>query len=313
MGSFAESLELKLPWLHGPNRPLYNFDGLIIMTVLYIVVISVLSFFMRHRRATEKKLLKQEAELKKLQIEANTNESLKEKYETMQKDYQAAKKDYKPFNINFITIPHNFIMCLYSLYAFVGALFVMIENNKTAPLSTLICDKEEKQQRGMEYWFYTFYLSKFVEYLDTIFLIIKAKGIMPPENSQYFLHIYHHAVTAAIVWSCMHYHFSTSWTGPVTNAFVHILMYGYYFLAECNLIDRRLGGKFITPIQLIQFVFCIVLAVIETIWNFISNGGCGTNINVVIFMFTNYAIFLSFFVKVYLDKKTERTSTQRRR
>jgi len=78
-----------------------------------------------------------------------TNEALKEKYETLQKEYQAAKKNYKPFNINFITIPHNFIMCIYSLYAFVGVLFVMIENNKTAPISTLVCDKEEKQQRGM--------------------------------------------------------------------------------------------------------------------------------------------------------------------
>jgi len=312
MGYFSENLELNFPWLHGKNRPLYGMDGLILMTVVYLVVISVLSFIMRGRRATEKKLLKQDSDLKKLQNEANSNESLKEKYETMNKEYQDAKKAYKPFNINFITIPHNLVMCIYSLYAFVGVAFVMLENNKTAPISTLVCDPQEKQQRGMEYWWYTFYLSKFVEYLDTIFLIIKAKGVMPPENSQYFLHIYHHAVTAAIVWSCMHYNFSTSWTGPLTNAFVHILMYGYYFLAECNLIDRRLGGKFITPIQLIQFVFCIVLVIIETVWNYLSNGGCGTNINVVIFMFTNYLIFLVFFVKVYLDKKSERSSTQRR-
>jgi len=301
-------LELKLPWLHGPNRPLYHMDGLIIMTVIYLVVVSILSFFMRHRRATEKKLLKQEGELKKLQNEASSNEALKEKYEIMQKEYQAAKKEYKPFNINFITIPHNFVMCFYSLYAFVGVLGVMLDNGKTAPISTLLCDPEEKQQRGMEYWYYTFYLSKFVEYLDTIFLVIKAKGMMPPENSQYFLHIYHHAVTAAIVWCCMHFHFSTSWTGPLTNAFVHILMYGYYFLAECNLIDRRLGGKFITPIQLIQFVFCIAVVVIETVWNFTTNGGCKSNTNVIIFLFANYMIFFVFFVKVYLDKKSERTS-----
>jgi len=262
---------------------------------------------MRNRRATENKLNKQAAELSKLKIESATNETLKEKYEALNKEYTEAKAQYKPFNINFITMPHNIIMCLYSLYAFVGTLVTMFENCKTAPLSTLICDPNKEQQRDMDYWFYTFYLSKYVEYIDTVFLIVKAKGIMPPANSQYFLHIYHHAITAAIVWACMHYHFSTSWTGPLTNAFVHILMYGYYFLAEANLIDRRLGGKFITPIQLVQFIFCLVLAVVETLWNLATHGGCGTDYSVIVFMLVNYGIFFGFFIKVYLDKKNERT------
>jgi hypothetical protein len=304
----AESLKLPISWLYGPNRPLYEFSGLASMTVFYIVLISVLSFLMRNRRATENKINRQAGELKKLEKEAASNETIKEKYEALKKEHDEAKAHYKPFNINFITLPHNLFMCIYSLYAFVGVLAVMIENNKTASsLTTLICDPNEEQQRDMDYWFYTFYLSKYVEYIDTVFLIIKAKGIMPPANSQYFLHIYHHAVTAAIVWACMHYNFSTSWTGPLTNAFVHILMYGYYFLAEANLIDRRLGGKFITPIQLIQFVFCLVLAIIETVWNLVTNGGCNSDYSVIIFMFVNYGIFFIFFVKVYLDKKNERT------
>jgi len=207
-------------------------------------------------------------------------------------------------------MPHNFIMCIYSLYAFVVTLGVMMENNKTAPLQTLVCDPNKLQEKGMDYWFYTFYLSKYVEYLDSVFLIVKAKGLMPPANSQYFLHIYHHAVTAAIVWSCMHFHFSTSWTGPLTNSFVHILMYGYYFLTEANLIDRRLGGKFITPIQLIQFIFCLVLAIVETTMDLSTNGGCKTDYSVISFMLINYVIFFVFFVKVYLDKKTERTRSE---
>jgi len=302
----AESLKLSTPWLHGDKRPLYDFNGLAIMTTFYLVLISVLSFLMRHRRATENKLAKQAIELKKLQKESQTNANLKEKYEALTKEYNAAAANYKPFNINFITMPHNIIMCLYSLYAFVGVVAQMIENNKTTSLSTLFCDPNKEQQRGMDYWIYTFYLSKFVEYIDTVFLIIKAKGIMPPANSQYFLHIYHHAVTAAIVWSCMHFQFSTTWTGPLTNSFVHVLMYGYYFLAEANLIDRRLGGKFITPVQLIQFIFCVVCAGIEAVWNSSTNGSCKSDYRVIIFMFVNYAIFFTFFVKVYVDKKNER-------
>jgi len=160
----------------------------------------------------------------------------------------------------------------------------------------------------MEYWFYTFYLSKFVEYIDTIFLVIKAKGIMPPANSQYFLHIYHHAVTAGIVWCCLNFNFTVAWTGPFTNSFVHILMYGYYGLTEANMIDRRLGGKIITPIQLIQFAFCLILAAIELVMNVTSGGGCGSNNYVILFMLFNYMIFFSFFVRVYTDKKKERSA-----
>jgi len=157
----------------------------------------------------------------------------------------------------------------------------------------------------MDYWIYTFYLSKYVEYLDTVFLLLKAKPVIPPENSQYFLHIYHHAITAAIVWVTLHYKFSTSWTGPLTNAFVHTMMYGYYFLAEMDKIDRSLGGKFITPIQLIQFMFCLGAAIYETI-----QPNCDTHFGTVVFLFVNYMIFFLFFVKIWIDKRRERKQSR---
>jgi hypothetical protein len=304
----AERMQLPISFLYGDSKVLDSFPELMYMTIFYIATISILSYFMKDRRATENKILKLQMELKKLEKDAATNAAIKEKYEAKQKEYQNLKGSYKPFNINFITIPHNFIMCIYSLYAWIGVLCVMIENNKNAPIWTLWCDPNKLQKRGIDYWFYTFYLSKFVEYIDTIFLVIKAKGVMPPQNSQYFLHIYHHAVTACIVWLCLHYNFTVSWTGPFTNSFVHIFMYGYYGLMESNMIDRRIGGKFITPIQLIQFAFCLILAAIELVMNVTSGGGCGSNNYVILCMLFNYMVFFSFFVKVYTDKKRERTS-----
>jgi len=308
VSAIAEKLKLPISWLYGSKRILYNLSDLVWMTVAYILIISIGSYIMRNRREKENRIVKLKANMATLKKDAAENEVAKEKYDALGTELKELQKDYQPFNINFITIPHNLIMCIYSLYAFVGTLSVMIDNNNTAPRSTLVCDPQKLQQRGMDYWFYTFYLSKYVEYFDTIFLIIKDKGIMPPANSQYFLHIYHHAVTAAIVWACMHFQFSTSWTGPLTNSFVHILMYGYYFLTEANLIDRRLGGKFITPIQLIQFIFCLILALVETYMNLESNGGCKTHYGVMAFMLVNYFIFFVFFVKVFIDKKSERTT-----
>jgi len=211
---------------------------------------------------------------------------------------------YKPLNISSITIPHNLFMCIYSFYAWIGVFMVLFQNLKKENfnLSLLICDPNHKIMEGMSFWVYTFYLSKFVEYLDTVFLLLKAKPVMPPENSQYLLHIYHHAVTAAIVWASMHFHFSTAWTGPLTNAGVHTLMYGYYFLAEMDKIDRQLGGKFITPIQLVQFLFCLVMVIYEVIFP----ETCGSHVGTLIFLVFNYVIFFALFVKIWIDKKTER-------
>jgi len=210
----------------------------------------------------------------------------------------------KAFNISAITVTHNLVMCIYSIYAFIGVSLVLLKNLIKINFnpSYLVCDPHQDLLEDMEYWIYTFYISKYIEYLDTIFLVLKAKPVMPPENAQYFLHIYHHAVTSALVWLTIHYQMSVTWVGPLSNTFVHILMYGYYFLAELNKIDRSLGGKVITPIQLAQFLLCLFLMTYET---FIAQG-CNTHLGAMSFEIGNYIIFFLFFVKIYLDKKKER-------
>jgi len=317
MAFTGRSLEPDWEWAHRElgSLPLASFEALLAMTFLYIIITSIMSFCMRKRRAKEKEIIYQTGELKKLdeeikRLEAENGSSdvdqlkaKKDKRDDLSKTLNANRASYKPFNLNYVTIPHNLIMCLYSFYAFVGTSLVLFQNLKKSDFEfyKLFCDKTQSMKEGLDFWVYTFYLSKFFEYLDTIFLVLKAKPVMPPENSQYFLHIYHHAVTAAIVWTAMYFHLSTSWIGPVSNAFVHTLMYGYYFLAELNKIDRTLGGKFITPIQLIQFVFCMGCVLFESI-----QSDCGSHFWATGFLYANYLIFFVFFVKVWLDKKRER-------
>jgi hypothetical protein len=75
-------------------------------------------------------------------------------------------------------------------------------------------------------------------------------------------------------------------------------MYGYYALAELGLINTAWGGKFITPIQLVQFVMCIAGVAYETIFY----EKCGSSQAAVYWLNFTYLIFLIFFVKVYVDK-----------
>uniref|UniRef100_A0A6B2LD01 Elongation of fatty acids protein n=1 Tax=Arcella intermedia TaxID=1963864 RepID=A0A6B2LD01_9EUKA len=219
-------------------------------------------------------------------------------------------KGRKPFNVTPLTIPHNLVMCLFSIYCFVGMTRTFTFNYINHPSQNpfvVFCDPDNNLYQDMNYWYYLFYVSKFVEYLDTVFLILKGKQVMPPENSQYTLHVFHHAVTATMSWICLYYHIAIAWIGPILNTFVHIWMYGYYALAEMNKIDRRLGGKFITPIQIIQFVVCWVAMVVEVLVNLRVD--CGADLNVIGFELLNYAVFFVFFVKIYQDKKTLRDTS----
>lgn len=61
----------------------------------------------------------------------------------------------------------------------------------------------------------------------------------------------------SISWLAWRHGFSATWIGPVTNSFVHVLMYSYYCLTDMKVISNYWGGLFITPVQLIQFVLCL--------------------------------------------------------
>eukprot|EP01126_Amoeba_proteus_P034443 TRINITY_DN3432_c0_g1_i8.p1 TRINITY_DN3432_c0_g1~~TRINITY_DN3432_c0_g1_i8.p1 ORF type:complete len:167 (-),score=25.95 TRINITY_DN3432_c0_g1_i8:440-940(-) len=132
-------------------------------------------------------------------------------------------KGKKPFDVRIFLIPYNVIMCLYSGGLFIP-LFTILNKNwaKTGyDLSIPFCDPEHGLMEGLHFWIYTFYLSKYVEYVDSFVLVLKGKKLLPPENSQFFLHVFHHAVTASIVWVSLYTPFSVSWIGPLTNSFVH--------------------------------------------------------------------------------------------
>jgi len=218
---------------------------------------------------------------------------------------QLIKLRGKPFgDLRIFTGPHNFFMTVYSFYALVGTVSILFENWAKTGFNFRVpfCDPSLSLKPGMDWWLYSFYLSKFLEYIDSLFLVLKGKQIAPPDSSQMFLHVFHHSTTASIVWTTWLFPLSVFWIGPLTNAFVHTIMYGYYFLVEFNLINRNFGGKYITPIQLIQFVICMFGVTYETI----NYKECGSDIRVVAWVYGTYLIFFVLFVKVWLDKRNER-------
>jgi elongation of very long chain fatty acids protein 7 len=105
-------------------------------------------------------------------------------------------------------------------------------------------------------WWY--YFSKFTEFLDTIFFVLRKKN-----DHISTLHVIHHGIMPMSVW------FGVKFTpgGHSTffgflNTFVHIIMYSYYLIAALGPQYQKYlwWKKYLTTIQMVQFVLVMVHA-----------------------------------------------------
>uniref|UniRef100_A0A673GRB3 Elongation of very long chain fatty acids protein n=1 Tax=Sinocyclocheilus rhinocerous TaxID=307959 RepID=A0A673GRB3_9TELE len=99
-------------------------------------------------------------------------------------------------------------------------------------------------------WWY--YISKGVEFLDTVFFIMRKKF-----NQVSFLHVYHHSTMFILWWIGIKWvpGGQVAFFGATINSGIHVLMYGYYGLAAFGpKIQKYLWWKkYLTIIQMIQF------------------------------------------------------------
>eukprot|EP00123_Amoebidium_parasiticum_P019377 comp24818_c0_seq1/m.46890 comp24818_c0_seq1/g.46890 ORF comp24818_c0_seq1/g.46890 comp24818_c0_seq1/m.46890 type:complete len:268 (-) comp24818_c0_seq1:534-1337(-) len=205
---------------------------------------------------------------------------------------EAAMKNREAMNFKFVAMVSNAILTLGSLWMFLGIGYHLVINfaaNDWNP-NLLICDPELKLQQGMDLYIYAFYLSKFWEYIDTILLILNKKEVI-------YLHWFHHFITPSICWAAWHYPYASAWMGPITNAGVHVIMYAYYTMTYFGL--SRWVGKYITKLQIVQFVFNLgIFTAIFT--NYIFWQGhdkCGGHAPAQVYCYANYLYFLFLFIR----------------
>lgn len=111
-------------------------------------------------------------------------------------------------------------------------------------------DDATLRMAAVAWWFY---ISKFTEFLDTIFFVLRKK-----DKQISTLHVIHHGIMPFSVWLMVR--FVPTGHGTFTgllNSFVHIVMYFYYLLAAAlgpKYQHYLWWKKYITTIQLVQFV-----------------------------------------------------------
>ncbi|CAH0391173.1 unnamed protein product [Bemisia tabaci] len=147
-----------------------------------------------------------------------------------------------------------------------------------------------------------FFMSKLADLLDTIFFVLRKK-----QSHITFLHVAHHVNMLVLSWAFLKYMKDEhAILAGVLNSFVHIWMYGYYFLAALGpSVQKYLWWKkHITQLQISHFV--IILGYLGVLlWN-----GCEMLISLTIYIAATASGFLYFFLKFYFDTYYKRKEIQ---
>lgn len=111
----------------------------------------------------------------------------------------------------------------------------------------------------MEIYYRINYYFKYLEFFDTVFLALKKKPLS-------FLHVYHHSITALFCFMQIKERSTIAWPLIMVNLAVHVIMYYYYYATAGG--ARLWWKKYLTTIQIVQFVFDILVVSFCTYENY---------------------------------------------
>nr|QXU64628.1 fatty acid elongase 17 [Blattella germanica] len=160
-------------------------------------------------------------------------------------------KDRKPFKLDGVISTYNFVQMVLSAYL-VERSFSLGWGRKYRMFCEPVDYSNDPEAINAVYGSWLYYIIKIMELLDTIFFVLRKKN-----NQATFLHVYHHAAQVVSSWIWVRYVPGGHGTfGGSLNCFVHIWMYGYYFITTTwpEYRQRMWWKKYLTQLQMVQFL-----------------------------------------------------------
>eukprot|EP01028_Stygiella_incarcerata_P007947 TRINITY_DN331_c2_g3_i1.p1 TRINITY_DN331_c2_g3~~TRINITY_DN331_c2_g3_i1.p1 ORF type:complete len:262 (+),score=33.29 TRINITY_DN331_c2_g3_i1:531-1316(+) len=141
---------------------------------------------------------------------------------------------------------YNVFMTLYSFVTFLVMTKVLLFD---VSLFTNDCDHVFRNKTFV-WTTYIFYLSKYFEYLDTFWIVMRGKRVS-------FLQCFHHVGAPWCLWFLHHYNSESVWVFATFNSFIHTIMYAYYTAATFKI--HIPGKSILTSLQIAQFLMGLYL------------------------------------------------------
>ncbi|XP_076164233.1 very long chain fatty acid elongase AAEL008004 [Ptiloglossa arizonensis] len=163
----------------------------------------------------------------------------------------------KPFNLRKTMIYYNLFQVIFSTWLFRESLVSGWGGHYSFRCQPVDYSSNPLAMR-MAHGCWWYYFSKFTEFMDTIFFVLRKKN-----DHITTLHVIHHGCMPMSVW------FGVKFTpgGHSTffgllNTFVHIVMYSYYLLSALGpkIQPYLWWKKYLTSLQMVQFILVMVHA-----------------------------------------------------
>ncbi|XP_019164769.1 PREDICTED: elongation of fatty acids protein 3-like [Ipomoea nil] len=201
---------------------------------------------------------------------------------------------------------HSMVLCLLSLAMAVGCSLATLHQMPPSHggWRWVVCfPAAATVPRGpVFFWAYVFYLSKILEFIDTLLILLSGSR----SRRLSFLHVFHHAAVLVASYNMLATAQSLLPLGVVTNAAVHVLMYAYYFLSALG--HRPRWKKLVTDCQIIQFVFGLMMSGLMLYYHFTTGSGCSG-----IWAWFFNIVFVALLLTMFLDFHSTNYSSKKRK
>lgn len=198
---------------------------------------------------------------------------------------------------------YNILQVMLCSYMAIQAGVEAVRNGYTL----LPCEPFNQATPVMGFILYVFYLSKILDFMDTIFIILEKK-----DKQLSFLHVYHHTSIFLFYWLNV----SVGYDGDVfltivLNGFIHTMMYTYYFL--CLHMDGKdiWWKSALTMGQMVQFMLMNAQALYLI---FFRCDSFPRNIIVayLFYILTLLVLFAMFYVQSYMRPKGDKPAKSKK-
>jgi len=207
-------------------------------------------------------------------------------------------KEREAMSLRKAMIVYNAIQTLFSAWMFKESCFFFLTGRYNWLCEPVDYSDGPESRRAL-YLGYIYYLSKFLDMTDTVFMVARKKN-----SHVSLLHVVHHSTLPILCWTGPKFvGGGNTGFGPFLNTFVHTVMYGYYLLSAMGPSVQKFlwWKKYITTIQMCQFVM-VFLHALRALFSSCDYPKAAS------LMFTvtgvqYFGLFLNFYRKAYSDKK----------